>query len=65
MPLKKAGEPSGRNLRSEIVVCNYDSKSHPDVWIDFRSWINKPAITLGNCPRTRTRQAPSLMEPVS
>jgi len=50
VPLKKAGEPSGRNLRSQIVVCNYDSKSHPDVWIDFRSWINKPAITLGNCP---------------
>jgi hypothetical protein len=50
VPLKRAGEPPGRNLRSQIVVCNYDNMSHPDVWINFRSWMNKPPISLGACP---------------
>src|SRR5881394_2947716 len=50
VPLKKQAEPTGRNLRSQIVVCNYDHTSHPDVWIDFKAWINKPPITLGSCP---------------
>lgn len=50
VPLKKAGEPPNRHLRSQIVVCNYDNMSHPDVWINFRSWINKPPIGLGACP---------------
>jgi len=50
VPLKKAGEPPNRKLRSQIVVCNYDNMSHPDVWINFRSWMNKPPINLGACP---------------
>jgi hypothetical protein len=50
VPLKKQPEPPGRNLRSQIVVCNYDHTSHPDVWIDFKAWINKAPITLNSCP---------------
>jgi hypothetical protein len=50
VPLKRAGEPPNRNLRSQVVVCNYDDMSHPDVWINFRNWMNKPPITLGACP---------------
>jgi hypothetical protein len=50
VPLKILGEPPGRHLRSQIVVCNYDTMSHPDVWINFREWMNNPPITLGSCP---------------
>jgi uncharacterized protein YraI len=50
VPLKRQAEPPGRHLRSQIVVCNYDHTSHPDVWIDFKAWINKPPITLSSCP---------------
>lgn len=50
VPLKNQAEPKERHLRSQIVVCNYDHMSHPDVWIEFRSWMNKPPITLGSCP---------------
>ncbi len=40
----------GRNIRSQVVVCNYDGMSHADVWINFSSWMNKPPITLSTCP---------------
>lgn len=49
-PLKRAGEPSGRHLRAQIIVCNYDEMSHENVWINFRSWMNNTPITLGTCP---------------
>jgi uncharacterized membrane protein YgcG len=64
VPLKILGEPSGRHLRSQIVVCNYDTMSHPDVWINFNSWINDPPITLSTCPiDPRTKKLPTSWNP--
>lgn len=40
----------GRHIRQQVVVCNYDGMSHPDVWINFKNEMNKPPITLSTCP---------------
>jgi uncharacterized protein YraI len=50
VPLKRQPDPPNRHLRAQIVVCNYDTMSHPDVWINFKEWMNKPPIKLGSCP---------------
>jgi hypothetical protein len=50
VPLKILGDPRGRHLRSQIVVCNYDSMSHENVWINFRWWMNNAPITVSTCP---------------
>jgi hypothetical protein len=42
---------SGRSIRSQVVVCNYDGMSHKDVWINFRHRMNAAPITRSTCPR--------------
>jgi hypothetical protein len=49
-PLKVAGDKYGQAPRTQIVVCNYDTMSHQEVWTRYGSWITKPPITLGSCP---------------
>ena len=43
-----------RNIRSQVVVCNYDDMGHEDLWKNFRSKMNDSPITLSTCP-TATR----------
>jgi hypothetical protein len=40
----------GRNIRKQVVVCNYDGMKHEDVWINFKDEMNKSPITLSTCP---------------
>ena len=40
----------GRNIRKQVVVCNYDGMKHEDVWINFKGEMNKAPITLSTCP---------------
>lgn len=49
-PLKVLGDKPGQPPRTQIVVCNYDTMSHEEVWRRYSSWIVKPPITLGTCP---------------
>lgn len=42
----------GRNIRKQVVVCNYPGMNHGDVWIKFRQYMNVPPITLSTCPKT-------------
>jgi hypothetical protein len=41
---------SGRNIRQQVVVCNYDGMKHEDVWINFKNKMNDAPITLSTCP---------------
>ncbi|HWC47796.1 MAG TPA: hypothetical protein VG448_02835 [Solirubrobacterales bacterium] len=56
VPLKALGEPPGRHLRSQIVVCNYDHMTHTGVWIRFKNEMNQPPITVSTCPPVRGEQ---------
>jgi hypothetical protein len=49
-PLKVLGDKYGQAPRTQIVVCNYDTMGHQEVWTRYGSWITKPPITLGSCP---------------
>jgi hypothetical protein len=42
--------PANRNIRKQVVVCNYEGMSHEEVWIKFRDEMNDSPITLGTCP---------------
>jgi hypothetical protein len=42
--------PPHRNIRSQVVVCNYDTISHELMWIVYKKWMNYAPITIGNCP---------------
>lgn len=48
--VRRLGMPRGRNIRKQVVVCNYPEMNHGDVWIKYRSWINKAPITASSCP---------------
>ncbi|HEY5052912.1 MAG TPA: hypothetical protein VII45_05825 [Solirubrobacterales bacterium] len=41
----------GRNIRQQVVVCNYDEMSHEDVWMNFKGAMNQAPITLSTCPK--------------
>jgi hypothetical protein len=43
-------DPPHRNIRSQVVVCNYDTIGHEPMWIVYGKWMNYAPITLGNCP---------------
>jgi hypothetical protein len=49
-PLKVLGDKYGQPPRNQIIVCNYDTMSHEEVWMRYSSWIVKPPITLRTCP---------------
>jgi hypothetical protein len=49
-PLKVLGDKPGRPPRTQVVVCNYDTMSHEEVWMRYSPWIAKPPITLSTCP---------------
>jgi hypothetical protein len=49
-PLKVLGDRPGRPPRTQIAVCNYDTMSHENVWIKYRSWMSKPPISRTTCP---------------
>jgi hypothetical protein len=40
-----------RNIRKQVVVCNYPGMNHGDVWIKFRQYMNMPPITPATCPK--------------
>jgi hypothetical protein len=42
--------PPHRNIRSQVVVCNYDQMSHETVWIKYKPWMTKAPITRTTCP---------------
>lgn len=52
-PLKVLGDKYGQAPRTQIVVCNYDTMNHQEVWTRYGSWIAKPPITLSSCPDWR------------
>ncbi|MDO8213462.1 hypothetical protein [Conexibacter sp. CPCC 206217] len=43
--------PRDRNIRKQIIVCNYSKMNHEDVWINFHDKMNDPPIQSGKCPR--------------
>ncbi|HEV3321378.1 MAG TPA: hypothetical protein VG147_04205 [Solirubrobacteraceae bacterium] len=49
-PLKVLGDKPGHPPRTQIIVCNYDTMSHEEVWMKYSSWILKPPIMLSTCP---------------
>jgi hypothetical protein len=52
-----------RNIRQQVVVCNYDAMSHEDVWIHFRNAMNESPITLSTCPEWRRGEDPVSWNP--
>jgi hypothetical protein len=55
----KSGQ-NAKRIRSQVVVCDYDNMSHPDVWSKFRKYLNESVIGLKICPvdpRTNKRPA--------
>jgi hypothetical protein len=42
---------AGKNIRKQVVVCNYPGMNHGDVWIKFKQYMNMTPITLSTCPR--------------
>jgi hypothetical protein len=42
----------GRNIRKQVVVCNYDQMNHQDIWGELKGYMNSPPITISTCPPT-------------
>lgn len=41
---------NGRDIRQQIVVCNYDGLKHEDLWISLMNSIIEKPITATTCP---------------
>ncbi len=43
------------DIRDQVTVCNYDSMKHENVYLNFRSYVNKSKITSpAGCPKDPT-----------
>jgi hypothetical protein len=45
-------------IQKQVVVCNYSSMSHEDVWVNFHDKMNDPPIRTGKCPRNARSWSP-------